>query len=431
MKLVNLFSTLMMALAATVSALDTHGIQALPPVVSTWEPPTRTRVGVYEDGRVEIIANDQGHRISPSYVAFTGDEILVGEAAKIQAPMNPTNTIFGAQRFAGRRFDEHDVQNDIKHVPFKVFSNDGKPIFQVNVNGEAKEFTPEQVSALVLQKLKSYLGQNVTHAIVTVPAYFNDAQRQSTRDAGTIAGLTVSRITNVPTAAAVAHGLFMEDLGKIFPERYILVYDLGGGTFDVSVLAVDEGVFEVLATNGDSHLGGEDFDNRLIEHFTEAFIKKNNGKDPRKNLEAMGKLRHEVENAKHALSSQVSVNIEIKSFCDGVDLTGALTRATFEELNIDLFKKTLGPVEKVLKDAGVGKDEIHEIILAGGSTHFFNGKKARDGINPEEAGAYGAAVQGVILSGDDGHEQYFSGDKPKLTIHVEPSDLIPIMNSLR
>ncbi|KAJ3230541.1 molecular chaperone bip1, partial [Chytriomyces hyalinus] len=276
MRLLNLFSTLMVALAATVSAADADskhsGIQG--PVIGIDLGTTYSCVGVYKNGRVEIIANDEGHRITPSYVAFTDDERLVGDAAKNQAPMNPTNTIFDAKRLVGRRFDEQDVQNDMKHFPFKVVSKDGKPIIQVNVKGEAKKFTPEEVSAMVLQKMKeiaeSYLGQKVTHAVITVPAYFNDAQRQATKDAGTIAGLTVARIINEPTAAAVAYGL--HEKGS---EQNILVYDLGGGTFDVSVLTTDDGVFEVVATNGDSRLGGEDFDNRLIEHFTKAFIKKN------------------------------------------------------------------------------------------------------------------------------------------------------------
>ncbi|KAI8839305.1 heat shock 70 kDa protein [Chytriomyces cf. hyalinus JEL632] len=412
MRLLNLFSTLMVALAATVSAADADskdsGIQG--PVIGIDLGTTYSCVGVYKNGRVEIIANDQGHRITPSYVAFTDDERLVGDAAKNQAPMNPTNTIFDAKRLVGRRFDEQDVQNDMKHFPFKVVSKDGKPIIQVNVKGEAKKFTPEEVSAMVLQKMKeiaeSYLGQKVTHAVVTVPAYFNDAQRQATKDAGTIAGLTVARIINEPTAAAIAYGL-----DKKGSEQNILVYDLGGGTFDVSVLTIDDGVFEVLATNGDTHLGGEDFDNRLIEHFTKAFIKKNKGKDPKKDLKSMGKLKREVEKAKRALSSQMSVKVEIESFYDGVDFAETLTRAKFEELNIDLFKKTLKPVEKVLKDAGVDKHEIHEIVLVGGSTRipkvvqlledFFNGKKASKGINPDEAVAYGAAVQGGVLSGDD------------------------------
>ncbi|KAJ3248230.1 ATPase with role in protein import into the ER, partial [Chytriomyces hyalinus] len=471
MRLLNLFSTLMVALAATVSAADADskhsGIQG--PVIGIDLGTTYSCVGVYKNGRVEIIANDEGHRITPSYVAFTDDERLVGDAAKNQAPMNPTNTIFDAKRLVGRRFDEQDVQNDMKHFPFKVVSKDGKPIIQVNVKGEAKKFTPEEVSAMVLQKMKeiaeSYLGQKVTHAVITVPAYFNDAQRQATKDAGTIAGLTVARIINEPTAAAVAYGL--HEKGS---EQNILVYDLGGGTFDVSVLTTDDGVFEVVATNGDSRLGGEDFDNRLIEHFTKAFIKKNKGKDPKKDLKSIGKLKREVEKAKRALSSEMSVKVEIESFYDGVDFAETLTRAKFEELNIDLFKKTLMPVKKVLKDAGVDKHEIHEIVLVGGSTRipkvvqlleeFFNGKKASDGINPEEAVAYGAAVHGGIHSGDiydfsaltcfgalpsdfdyrefgemlaehlPRHEQYFSGNKPKLTINAAPSDLIHIMNSL-
>ncbi|KAJ3230582.1 ATPase with role in protein import into the ER [Chytriomyces hyalinus] len=394
---------LLVALAATVSAADADPKDSN--VIGIDLGTTCSCVGVYKNGRVEIIANDQGHRITPSYVAFTDDERLVGDAAKNQAPMNPTNTIFDAKRLVGRRFDEPDVQKDMKHFPFKVVSKEGKPIIQVNVKGEAKKFTPEEVSAMVLQKMKetaeAYLGQKVTHAVVTVPAYFNDAQRQATKDAGTIAGLTVARIISEPTAAAIAYGLDLKG-----SEQNILVYDLGGGTFDVSVLTVDGGAFDVLATNGDTHLGGEDFDNRLIEHFTKAFMKKNKGMNPKKDLKAMGKLKREVEKAKRALSSQMSVKVEIESFFDGVDFAETLTRAKFEELNIDLFKKTLGSVEKVLQDAGLGKNDIHEIILAGGSTHipkvvqlledFFEGKKARDGINPEEVVAHGAVAFGVV-----------------------------------
>ncbi|KAI8853076.1 putative heat shock protein [Chytridium lagenaria] len=347
-------------------AEDKDGIKG--PVIGIDLGTTYSCVGVYKNGRVEIIANDQGHRITPSYVGFTDEERLVGDAAKNQAPQNPTNTVFDAKRLIGRRED----------------------------------FLPEEISAMVLQKMKeiaeSYLGQRLpTPVIVTVPAYFNDAQRQATKDAGTIAGLTVARIINEPTAAAIAYGL-----DKTGAEKNILVYDLGGGTFDVSVLTIDEGVFEVLATN--------DFDNRVIDHFVKLYKKKNK-KDCTKDLKAMGKLKREVEKAKRALSSQMSVKLEIESFFDGDDLSETLTRAKFEEINIDLFKKTLKPVEKVLKDAGLGKNEIHDIVLVGGSTRipkvvqlledFFNGKKASKGINPDEAVAYGAAVQGGVLAGDD------------------------------
>jgi len=373
---------------------------------------TYSCVGVYKNGRVEIIANDQGHRITPSYVAFTSEgERLVGDAAKNQAPMNPYNTIFDAKRLMGRPFDDKDVQSDLKHFPFKVISKANKPMIEVEVKeGSKKTFSPEEVSAMVLGKMKdiaeSYLGTKVSHAVVTVPAYFNDAQRQATKDAGTIAGLVVSRIINEPTAAAIAYGL-----DKTGAEKNILVYDLGGGTFDVSLLTIDEGVFEVLATSGDTHLGGEDFDNRIIEHFSKIF-KKKSGKDVSSDAKAMGKLKREAEKAKRSLSSSSSVRVEIESFMDGEDFSETLTRAKFEELNNDLFKKTIKPVDKVMKDAGLSKAEIHDIVLVGGSTRipkvvklledYFNGKKASKGINPDEAVAYGAAVQGGVLGGEDG-----------------------------
>ncbi|KAJ3139759.1 ATPase with role in protein import into the ER [Irineochytrium annulatum] len=407
MKYLTLF---LMAALCAVSAFAADEKSAIKgPVIGIDLGTTYSCVGVYKNGRVEIIANDQGHRITPSYVAFTDEERLVGDAAKNQAPMNPTNTIFDAKRLIGRRFDDQDVQNDMKHFPFKVVPKAGKPMIQIQVKGESKTFSPEEVSAMVLQKMKevaeAYLGQKVTHAVVTVPAYFNDAQRQATKDAGTIAGLTVARIVNEPTAAAIAYGL-----DKAGQEKNILVYDLGGGTFDVSVLTIDDGVFEVLATNGDTHLGGEDFDNRMIDHFVKLY-KKRAKKDCTKDLKSMGKLKREAEKAKRALSSQMSVKVEIEAFHDGDDLSETLTRAKFEELNLDLFKKTMKPVEKVLKDAGLGKHEIHDIVLVGGSTRipkvvslledFFNGKKASKSINPDEAVAYGAAVQGGVLSGDN------------------------------
>jgi len=388
---------------------------------------TYSCVGVYKNGRVEIIANDQGHRITPSYVAFTEDERLVGDAAKNQYAANPTNTVFDAKRLIGRRFDEKDVQTDIKHFPFKVKSKSGAPVIQVEVKGEAKTFTPEEISAMILQKMKeiaeAYLDKKVTHAVVTVPAYFNDAQRQATKDAGAIAGLNVLRIVNEPTAAAIAYGL-----DKKGGERTILVYDLGGGTFDVSLLSIDDGVFEVLATSGDTHLGGEDFDQRVIEHFVKVYKKKNN-QDITTDLKTMGKLKREVEKAKRTLSSQMSVRIEIDSFHNGNDFSESLSRAKFEELNMDLFKKTIKPVEQVLKDAGLAKSDIQDIVLVGGSTRipkvitliedFFGGKKASKGINPDEAVAYGAAVQGGVLAGEDEASSILLLDVNPLTLGIE------------
>ncbi|KAK9470425.1 heat shock protein 70 family [Dipodascopsis tothii] len=388
---------------------------------------TYSCVGVMKSGRVEILANDQGNRITPSYVAFTSEERLVGDAAKNQAAANPTNTIFDIKRLVGRKFNDKDVQADIKHFPFTVKSKDSKPVVEVTVDGVDKTFTPEEVSGMILGKMKeiaeSYLGKKVTHAVVTVPAYFNDAQRQATKDAGTISGLNVLRIVNEPTAAAIAYGLDKKD-----GERQIIVYDLGGGTFDVSLLSIESGVFEVLATAGDTHLGGEDFDNRVIRHFSRLFNKKN-GVDITTNKKTMGKLKREVEKAKRTLSSQMSVRVEIEAFHDGVDFSETLTRAKFEELNLDLFKKTLKPVEQVLKDSGVKKSEIDDIVLVGGSTRipkvqelletYFDGKKASKGINPDEAVAYGAAVQGGVLSGEEGVDDIVLLDVNPLTLGIE------------
>ncbi|KAM7199650.1 Heat shock protein 70 family [Rhypophila sp. PSN 637] len=388
---------------------------------------TYSCVGVMQKGKVEILVNDQGNRITPSYVAFTDEERLVGDAAKNQAAANPENTIFDIKRLVGRKFSESDVQKDIKHFPFKVVSKDGKPVVKVNVQGSEKTFTPEEISAMVLGKMKetaeAYLGKKVTHAVVTVPAYFNDNQRQATKDAGMIAGLNVLRIVNEPTAAAIAYGLDKTD-----GERQIIVYDLGGGTFDVSLLSIDQGVFEVLATAGDTHLGGEDFDQRVINHFAKTFNKKHNV-DVTKDLKAMGKLKREAEKAKRTLSSQMSTRIEIESFFGGKDFTETLTRAKFEELNLDLFKKTIKPVEQVLKDAKVSKSEVDDIVLVGGSTRipkvvslieeYFNGKKASKGINPDEAVAFGAAVQAGVLSGEQGTEEIVLMDVNPLTLGIE------------
>ncbi|KAJ5634555.1 Endoplasmic reticulum chaperone BiP [Penicillium herquei] len=388
---------------------------------------TYSCVGVMQNGKVEILVNDQGNRITPSYVAFTDEERLVGDAAKNQYAANPTNTVFDIKRLIGRKFDDRDTQKDAKHFPFKVVNKDGKPHVKVEVNNSPKVFTPEEVSAMILGKMKeiaeSYLGKAVTHAVVTVPAYFNDAQRQATKDAGTIAGLNVLRVVNEPTAAAIAYGL-----DKTGDERQVIVYDLGGGTFDVSLLSIDNGVFEVLATAGDTHLGGEDFDHRVMDYFVKLYNKKNDA-DVAKDLKAMGKLKREVEKAKRTLSSQMSTRIEIEAFHNGDDFSETLTRAKFEELNIDLFKKTLKPVEQVLKDAKVKKSEVDDIVLVGGSTRipkvqalleeYFGGKKASKGINPDEAVAFGAAVQGGVLSGDEATADVVLMDVNPLTLGIE------------
>ncbi|KAJ2683896.1 ATPase with role in protein import into the ER [Coemansia sp. IMI 209128] len=390
---------------------------------------TYSCVAVHKNGRVEIIANEQGNRITPSWVAFTADgERLIGDAAKNQAPNNPENTIFDAKRLIGLRYDDKEVKRDMKHWPFKIVSKEGgKPNFRIDVKGEKRDFSPEEISAMVLGKMKeiaeAYLNTKVTHAVVTVPAYFSDAQRQATKDAGAIAGLNVLRIVNEPTAAAIAYGL--EKKGK---ERHILVYDLGGGTFDVSLLAIDNGIFEVLATSGDTHLGGEDFDNKIVEHFVGLF-KKKTGKDARTDKKAMGKFKREAEKAKRTLSSQMSVRVEVESLMDGEDFSETLTRAKFEELNNAMFKRTLKPVKQVLEDGGISKSKIDDIVLVGGSTRipkvqklledFFDGKKPTKGINPDEAVAFGAAVQAGILTGAEGTEEVLLLDVNPLTMGIE------------
>ncbi|XP_046996286.1 endoplasmic reticulum chaperone BiP-like [Schistocerca americana] len=389
---------------------------------------TYSCVGVYKNGRVEIIANDQGNRITPSYVAFTPDgERLIGDAAKNQLTTNPENTVFDAKRLIGRDWSDPAVQHDIKFFPFRVKEKNSKPYIQVATSQGEKEFAPEEISAMVLGKMKetaeAYLGKKVTHAVVTVPAYFNDAQRQATKDAGTIAGLVVMRIINEPTAAAIAYGLDKKE-----GEKNVLVFDLGGGTFDVSLLTIDNGVFEVVATNGDTHLGGEDFDQRVMDHFIKLY-KKKKGKDIRKDNRAVQKLRREVEKAKRALSSSHQVRIEIESFFEGEDFSETLTRAKFEELNMDLFRSTMKPVQKVLEDAGMTKKEVHEIVLVGGSTRipkvqqlvkeFFSGKEPSRGINPDEAVAYGAAVQAGVLSGEQDTDAIVLLDVNPLTLGIE------------
>jgi len=378
---------------------------------------TYSCVGVFQHGKVEIIANDQGNRTTPSYVAFTDSERLIGDAAKNQVAMNPSNTIFDAKRLIGRKFEDATVQSDMKHWPFEVISDGGKPKLQVDYKGETKSFFPEEVSSMVLTKMKetaeAYLGKTVTDAVVTVPAYFNDSQRQATKDAGTIAGLNVLRIINEPTAAAIAYGLDkkVKDDGK--GERNVLIFDLGGGTFDVSILTIEDGIFEVKSTAGDTHLGGEDFDNRMVNHFVEEFKRKYK-KDLKTNKRALRRLRTACERAKRTLSSSTQASIEIDSLFDGIDFYTSITRARFEELNADLFRGTLEPVEKSLRDAKMDKSQIHDIVLVGGSTRipkiqkllqdFFNGKELNKSINPDEAVAYGAAVQAAILHGDKSEE---------------------------
>jgi len=387
---------------------------------------TYSCVGVWQNGKVEIIANEQGNRITPSYVAFTDSERLIGDAAKNQVASNPKNTVYDAKRLIGRKYSDRTVKKDMKLWPFEVIDKNSKPYIVVTHKGQKKQYAAEEISAMVLQKMKQiaedYLGQKVTHAVVTVPAYFDDAQRQSTKDAGTISGMTIMRIINEPTAAAIAYGL-----DKNNKETNILVYDLGGGTFDVSLLTLDEGVFEVIATNGDTHLGGEDFDQRVIEFFVKQFKRKHKI-DVKTNARALAKLRKEVEKAKRALSATHQVKIEIESFIQGIDFSETLTRARFEELNNDLFKKTLKPVATVLKDAGMKKSEVDEIVLVGGSTRipkvqklvsdFFGGRQPNRGINPDEAVAFGAAVQAGILQGDDSEQL-----KDVLLIDVTPLSL--------
>ncbi|KAH9454452.1 hypothetical protein MJO28_007436 [Puccinia striiformis f. sp. tritici] len=370
---------------------------------------TYSCVGVWQNDRVEIIANDQGNRTTPSYVAFTDSERLIGDAAKNQVAMNPHHTVFDAKRLIGRKFEDAEVQSDMEHWPFKVIPKGGKPVITVEYRGEQKEFTPEEISSMVLLKMKetaeAYLGTTVSNAVVTVPAYFNDSQRQATKDAGLIAGLNVLRIINEPTAAAIAYGLDKKTVG----EKNVLIFDLGGGTFDVSLLTIEEGIFEVKATAGDTHLGGEDFDNRLVTHFVGEFKRKNK-KDLSSNARAVRRLRTACERAKRTLSSAAQTSIEIDSLFEGIDFYTSLTRARFEELCNDLFRKTMEPVEKVLRDSKIDKANVHEIVLVGGSTRiprviklvsdFFNGKEPNKSINPDEAVAYGAAVQAAILSGD-------------------------------
>jgi len=397
--------------AARLAGTDSMSTQKIDgPAVGIDLGTTYSCVGIWQNERVEIIANDQGNRTTPSWVAFTETERLIGDAAKNQAAMNPANTVFDAKRLIGRKMDDPSVANDSKHFPFKIVGKDGKPHIGVEFKGEQKVFSPEEISSMVLVKMKetaeAYLGKDVKHAVITVPAYFNDSQRQATKDAGMISGLNVMRIINEPTAAAIAYGLEKKAAG----ERNILIYDLGGGTFDVSLLTIDDGIFEVKATAGDTHLGGEDFDNRMVSYCIQEFKKKHK-KDPSNNARALRRIRTACERAKRTLSSAAQTTIEVDSAFDGIDFYMNVTRAKFEELCADLFRGTMDPVDRVLRDAKISKGSVHEIVLVGGSTRipkvqqllqdFFNGKELNKSINPDEAVAYGAAVQAAILAGVD------------------------------
>ena len=369
---------------------------------------TYSCVGVWQNDHVEIIANDQGNRTTPSYVSFTNEERLIGEAAKSAAASNPLNTVFDAKRLIGQKFDDPKVQSDIKHLSYKVVNDQDKPMINVDFRGESKTFSPEEISSMILVKMKetaeAYLGETVTDAVVTVPAYFNDSQRQATKDAGVIAGLNILRIINEPTAAAIAYGLD----NKSSTNKNILIFDCGGGTFDVSILSIEDSFFEVKATAGDTHLGGEDFDTKLVEYFIQEF-KRLHKKDISENKRSLRRLRTACETAKRNLSASSVANIEIDSLFEGQDFITTLTRAKFENLCDDLFKKTMEPVEQVLRDSKLSKSNIDEIVLVGGSTRipkiqsllsdFFNGKELCKTINPDECVAYGAAVQAAILTG--------------------------------
>lgn len=369
---------------------------------------TYSCVSVMQNGKCEVIANSQGARTTPSFVAFTDSERLVGDAAKNQASSNPENTIYDAKRLIGRKFSDKGLQKDLKYMSYQIKADkDDKPLICAKYKGEDKTYQPEEISSMVLSHMKeiaeAYLGQSVKDAVVTVPAYFNDSQRQATKDAGSIAGLNILRIINEPTAAAIAYGLDKQKEG----EQNVLIFDLGGGTFDVSLLTIDGGIFEVKATAGDTHLGGEDFDNRLVEHCMSE-IKKKFSADT---LSAKSKrrLRTACEKAKRSLSSSTTVDIECDSLVDGDDYKTKISRAKFEALCVDLFRKCLEPVEKVLKDSGVSKSNVNEVVLVGGSTripkiqemlsNYFGGKQLNKSINPDEAVAYGAAVQASILTG--------------------------------
>jgi len=368
---------------------------------------TNSCVGIYRDGRVEIIANDQGNRTTPSFVSFTSEERLIGDPAKTLAASNAKNTVYDAKRLIGRNYNDSHMKEEMKHFSYDIVDKNNKPIIEVEYKNERKQFTPEEISSMILYKMKeiaeSFLGESVSDAVITVPAYFNDSQRQATKDAGVIAGLNILRIINEPTASAIAYGLD----GK--GSKNVLIFDCGGGTHDISILNIDDGIFEVKATGGNNRLGGEDIDNILVDYFTAEFNKKYN-LNMTKNAKAMRRLRTACESAKRTLSTASVAKIEIDSLYDGNDFSTSLTRAKFESLCDKIFKDTLAPLDQVLKDAGMEKNDINDVVLVGGSTRipriqellsqYFNGKELNKSINPDEAVAYGAAVQAAILSGN-------------------------------
>jgi len=390
---------------------------------------TYSCVGVYKNGSVEILLNDMGERTTPSYVSFNEEERLIGQVAKKAGSRNPKNTVFDAKRLIGRKFNDPVVQKDMEHWPFKVIEGkQGRPVISVTYKGEERQFFAEEISAMVLQKMKqtaeATLGKNVANAVITVPAYFNDSQRQATKDAGRIAGLNVLRIINEPTAAAIAYGLDKKNASE--EEKNVLIFDLGGGTFDVSLLTIDEDVFQVLATAGDTHLGGEDFDNKLVDFCIQDFKKKNK-LDIRDSARSMRRLRTQCEQAKRSLSGANRVTIEVDSLYEGIDYHCVISRPKFEKLCADDFRRCMTPVSKVLQDAKMSKNDIHEVVLVGGSTRipkiqellskFFNGKELNKSIHPDEAVAWGAALQAAVLGGDETVE-----DQPVL-VDVAPLSL--------
>ena len=392
---------------------------------------TYSCVGWWKDNRCEIIANDQGNRTTPSYVAFTDKERIIGDGAKNQSSMNPENTVFDAKRLIGRDYNDITLQSDLKHFPFEVKDKGNKPVIEVEYKNEKKQFHPEEISSMILTKMKetaeAYIGEEVKDAVVTVPAYFNDSQRQATKDAGSIAGLNVLRIINEPTAAAIAYGLDNKSV-----EKNVLIFDLGGGTFDVSLLNIDDGIFEVKATAGDTHLGGEDFDNILLKHFTDEFKRKYRH-DLTDNKRASRRLRTACEKAKRTLSSSSTASIEIDSLYEGIDFFSSISRAKFESLCMSLFQKCIEPVTRVLRDSAVSKNQVDDIVLVGGSTripkvqellsNYFSGKELSKKINPDEAVAYGACVQAAILSnstsGNEKADEILLLDVTPLSLGIE------------